>query len=50
MEFFGSQSFPWSEISKFFTSAMQGAFGKTKTAQEALDGFVTEANRALSYY
>ncbi|PXF34919.1 ABC transporter substrate-binding protein [Mesotoga sp. SC_NapDC] len=50
MDFFGSQSFPWSEISKFFTSSMQGAFGKTKTAQEALDSFVTEANRALSYY
>ncbi|MFA6656629.1 MAG: sugar ABC transporter substrate-binding protein, partial [Mesotoga sp.] len=50
MEFFGSQSFPWSEISKFFTSSMEGAFGKTKTAQEALDSFVTEANRALSYY
>jgi len=50
MEFFGSQSFPWSEISKFFTSAMQGAFGLTKTPKEALDGFVTEANRALAYY
>jgi len=50
MDFFGSQSFPWSEISKFFTSSMQGAFGNTKTAQEALDSFVTEANRALSYY
>ena len=45
--FFGSQEFPWSQISKFFVSALQGAFGGTKTPQEALDYFVDEANKVI---
>ncbi len=47
IEFFGSQSFPWGEMSKYFTAAMESAFGGTKTPQEALDYFHDEANIIL---
>jgi multiple sugar transport system substrate-binding protein len=46
-DFFGSQSFPWAQIDKFFVSALEGAFSLTQTPQLALDGFVLEANRVL---
>jgi len=46
-DFFGSQSFPWAQIDKFFVSALEGAFSLTQTPQQALDGFVLEANRVI---
>jgi multiple sugar transport system substrate-binding protein len=47
MPFFGSQEFPWSQMSNFFISAIEGAFAGSKTPQKALDDFVTEANKIL---
>lgn len=47
MEFFGSQSFPWTEMEKYFTASLEAAFAGTKTPQEALDYFNVEANKIL---
>ena len=47
MEFFGSQNFPWDEMKKYFTAALEGAFSGTKTPKEALDYFHVEANKIL---
>lgn len=47
MEFFGSQSFPWSEMEKYFTASLEAAFSGTKTPQQALDYFNEEANKIL---
>ncbi|HRW34312.1 MAG TPA: sugar ABC transporter substrate-binding protein [Thermotogota bacterium] len=47
MEFFGSQSFPWSEMEKYFTASLEAAFSGTKTPQQALDYFNVEANKIL---
>jgi multiple sugar transport system substrate-binding protein len=47
MEFFGSQSFPWAEMDKYFIASLEAAFSGTKTPQEALDYFNVEANKIL---
>jgi len=47
MPFFGSQEFPWSQMDKFFISALEATFAGSKTPQQALDGFVVEGNRVL---
>ena len=47
IEFFGSQTFPWTEMSKYFTASMESAFGGTKTPAEALKYFTDEANTIL---
>ncbi len=46
--FFGSQEFPFSQMEKYFTAALEAAFAGTKTPEKALNDFVTEANKILS--
>ncbi len=47
MPFFGSPEFPYSKVNKYLIAAFESAFSGTKTAQEALDDFVSQGNQAL---
>ncbi|ABV34587.1 MULTISPECIES: ABC transporter substrate-binding protein [Pseudothermotoga] len=47
IEFFGSEEFPWSQMNAHFVAALEAIFAKTKTPQQALNEFVSEANKIL---
>lgn len=45
--FFGSQEFPYSQMSKYLTAVWEASFAGTKTPEQALNDFVKEANIIL---
>lgn len=50
IDFFGSQEFPSSQMTKYLIAAFEAAFGGTKTPEQALDNFVKEANKIVKKY
>lgn len=44
--YFGPSTFDWGIVNDYFVSAMQAAFSGDKSAQQALDEFVRQANAA----